>query len=322
LSARQADHDKVFNQRFGKAIQENLMNKWWWLLLIISCWMAAGAAMVGLRQGRVNNSAPPPGRTDRIVSLAPNITEILFALGLGDEVAGVTLDSDYPPQAAAKPKVGTFWQPDIEAVVAARPSLVFTLGFQQQRTLAERLRRIGYNSLTVNIEKVSKLFEAIERIGSATGRKQQAEELISHIRTKLQHLEALISNKPKVRVLWVVQREPLRVAGRDTFVNEMIEMAGGENAIGPTVHKYPPIGSEQVIACNPEVIIEPAMGREDIKSQRKMALQYWNKFQHLSAVKNRRIYVIDGDTVSRLGPRLYEGTETIARCLRPDLFEN
>jgi iron complex transport system substrate-binding protein len=298
------------------------MNKWWWLLLVVSCWMAAGAGMAGLRQGRINSSTLPPEQADRIISLAPNITEILFAIGLGDEIAGVTLDSDYPPQAAAKPKVGTFWQPDIEAVVAARPSLVISLGFQQQRNLAGRLRRIGYNCLTVNIEKVDELFDAIERIGSAAGRQLQAKELISRIRTKLQHLEALVSAGPKVRALWVVQREPLRVAGRDTFVNEMIEMAGGENAIGPTVNKYPPIGSEQVIACNPEVIIEPAMGREDIESQRKTALQYWSRFQHLSAVKNRRIYVIDSDTVSRLGPRLYEGTEAIARCLRPDLFEN
>jgi iron complex transport system substrate-binding protein len=297
------------------------MNKWWWLLLIVSCWMVAGVGVAGLRQGRVNSSAAPSGRAGRIVSLAPNITEILFAIGLGDEITAVTLDSDYPPVASAKPKVGTFWQPDIEAVVAARPSLIITLGFQQQRNLAERLRRIGYNCLTVNIEKISELFDAIEVIGSTAGRQQQAEELISRTKTKLQHLEALICDKPKVRVLWVVQREPLRVAGRDTFVNQMIEMAGGENAIGPTVNKYPPIGSEQVVACNPEVIIEPAMGLEDIESQRKTALQYWSRFQNLSAVKNHRIYVIDGDTVSRLGPRLYEGTEAIARCLRPDLFE-
>ena len=84
--------------------------------------------MFGSRQGRDSNGAPLPDRIDRIVSLAPNITEILFAIGLGDEIAGVTLDSDYPPDAAEKPKVGTFWQPDIEAVVAARPDLVITLG--------------------------------------------------------------------------------------------------------------------------------------------------------------------------------------------------
>jgi len=298
------------------------MNKWWWLLLIILCWMAAGTAMFGSRRGRDSSSPPLPDRVDRIVSLAPNVTEILFAIGLGDEIAGVTLDSDYPPAAAEKPKVGTFWQPDIEAVVAARPDLVITLGFEQQKNLAERLRRIGYNSLTVNIEKVSDLFDAVEKIGKATNRQRQANDLISSIRTKLQGLSTLVGAEPKVRVLWVVQKEPLRVAGRDTFINEMIELAGGENAIGLTVHKYPPIGSEQVIACNADVIIESAMARDDIESQRDRALRHWSKFKYLPAVANHRVYVINGDTVSRLGPRLYEGTETIARCLRPHLFEN
>jgi iron complex transport system substrate-binding protein len=284
--------------------------------------MAVGVAMFGPWQGQDNSMSPLPDRIERIVSLAPNITEILFEIWLGDEIVGVTLDSDYPPAAAEKPKVGTFWQPDIEAVVAAGPDLVITLGFEQQKNLAERLRRIGYNSLTVNIEKVGDLFAVIETIGAATGRQQQADELISCIRTKLQQLAILVSAEDKVRVLWVVQREPLRVVGRDTFINEMIELAGGENAIGPTVHKYPPIGSEQVIACNADVIIESAMAREDIENQKDMALRHWSKFKHLPAVANRRVYVIHGDTVSRLGPRLYEGTETIARYLRPHLFEN
>jgi iron complex transport system substrate-binding protein len=284
--------------------------------------MAVGVAMYGPRQDQNSSVAPLQNQNGRIVSLAPNLTEILFAIGLGDEIVGVTLDSDYPPDASEKPKVGTFWQPNIEAVVAARPSLVVTLGFEQQKNLAERLKRIGYNNLTVNIEKVSDLFDAIEKIGTATNRQLQANELISRIKSKLQGLATLVGAEAKVRVLWVVQREPLRVAGRDTFVNEMIELAGGENAIGPTVHKYPPIGSEQVISCNADVIIESAMGREDIENQRDRALQHWSKFKYLPAVASRRVYVIRGDTVSRLGPRLYEGTETIARCLRPDLFEN
>jgi iron complex transport system substrate-binding protein len=174
----------------------------------------------------------------------------------------------------------------------------------------------------VNVEKVGDLFAAIGRIGATTRRQHQANELIIRTKTKLQQLTTLVSTEPKVRVLWVVQREPLRVAGRDTFINEMIELAGGENAIGMTVHKYPPIGSEQVIACNADVIIEPAMGRENIEVQRDRALQHWSTFKYIPAVANDRVYVIDGDTVSRLGPRLYEGTETIARCLRPHLFEN
>ena len=215
------------------------MNKWWWLLLIILGWMAAGFAIFGFQQGRSRNDTPLPTQAERIISMAPNLTEILFALGLDDEIVGVTLDSDYPPAAGKKRKVGTFWQPNIEAVIAAKPDLVITLGFDQQRELAERLKRIGYNSLVLNIKKVSELFEAIETIGAAIGKRSEANELVYDITAKLDKLSALVSTNDKARVLWVVQREPLRVAGRDTFVNELIELAGGENAIQPTMHKYP-----------------------------------------------------------------------------------
>jgi iron complex transport system substrate-binding protein len=297
------------------------MNKWCWLFLIVLCWMGAGFAIFGSQEKQ--NSSPDlsgPGQANRIVSMAPNLTEILFALGLEDKIVGVTLHCNYPPAAAKKTKIGTFWQPNIEAVIAAKPTLVITLGEQQQRSFAERLRRIGYNCLTVNIEEVSEFFEAVDRIGTATGKQYEANQLVSGIQEKLNRIAALVGKKDKVRVLWVVQREPLRVAGRDTFVSEMIELACGENAIGPTVYKYPPISGEQVIASGAEVIIEPSMTPEDLASQQEKAIQYWNRFENVPAVRNGRIYVISGDVVSRLGPRLYEGVETIARCLRPELF--
>ncbi len=299
------------------------MNKWIVLSLIILCWIVTGLAIFGLKKEQKPNNTPPPTQADRIVSMAPNLTEILFALGLDDKIVGVTLDSDYPPAATKKPKTGTFWQPNIEAVIAAKPNLVITLGFTQQKNLAERLKRIGKTSLTLDIEeKVSELFEAIRIIGTATCKQTEANELISDIKLKLGKLSALVGSNNKIKVLWVIQREPLRAAGRDTFINEMIELAGGENAIGPTMHKYPPIGAEQVIACNPDVIIEAAMSQKDLVRQQAGANEYWNRFKNIHAVKNKRIYVVDGDIVCRLGPRLYEGTEAIAKCLRPELFTN
>ncbi|MHC4725941.1 MAG: ABC transporter substrate-binding protein [Planctomycetota bacterium] len=298
------------------------MNKWWWLLLIITCWTAAGFAIFDLRNAQENSNAPLSTSADRIVSLAPNLTEILFELGLEKEIVRVTLNSDYPPAAAKKPKAGSFWHPNIEAIIAARPDLIVTLGFEQQKNLAERLKRINYNCLTVNIEKVNDLFEAIETIGAATGKQYEANELVINIRNKLDKLSALVSTEAKVKVLWVVQREPLRVAGRDTFINEMLERAGGENAIGSTLPKYPPIGAEQVIVCGADVIIEPPMQQKDLVIQHNQALLYWSKFENVPAVANKRIYIIQGDMVSRLSPRLYEGIETIARCLRPELFKN
>jgi iron complex transport system substrate-binding protein len=298
------------------------MNKWHWLLLALSCWMAAGYAICGSWRDHKGADTPLPHQADRIVSMAPNLTEILFALGLDEEIVGVTLFSDYPAAAREKNRVGTFWQPNIEAVVAARPSIVITLGIPGQKNLAERLKRIGYYSLTVNIETVDELFDAIVQIGTVTGKQHQADEVVNGIRQKLNVLSDLVETTEKVRVLWILQREPLRVAGRDTFVNEMIEMAGGENAMGPTVYQYPPVGAEQVIACRPDVIIEPAMDQGDLSAQKDSALKYWSKFRNVPAVANARVFVISGDAVSRLGPRLYEGTETIARCLKPHLFEN
>jgi iron complex transport system substrate-binding protein len=298
------------------------MNKWWRLLLIITCWTAAGIAISNMREAQDRSDRPLSTKAERIVSSAPNLTEILFALGLEKEIVLVTLDSDYPPAAAKKAKAGTFWQPNIEAIIAAKPDLIVTLGFEQQKNLAERLKRIKYKCLTVNIQKVKDLFEAIETIGTATGKQQKANELVANIRKNLDKLSALIGMGAKVRVLWIVQREPLRVAGQDTFINEMIELSGGENAISSTIYKYPPIGAEQVIACGADVIIEPLMQQKDLTAQQNKAMQYWSKFENLPAVANKRIYIIQGDMVSRLSPRLYEGIESIARCLRPELFEN
>jgi iron complex transport system substrate-binding protein len=252
--------------------------------------------------------------------MAPNLTEILFALGLEPSIVGVTQDSDYPPAASDKPRVGTYWHPKIEAVIATRPDLVVTLAFEQQRDLARRLRRLGYASLVADVETIAGLFSTILAIGEATGTDRQAAALSADMRKEIDRLKTATAGGPRVKVLWVVQREPLRVAGRDTFINEMIELAGGENAVGPTLHIYPAIGAEQVIAARPEVIIEPVMLPGALDQQHRQALAYWGRFATVPAVAAGRIYVIDGDVVSRLSPRLLTGIRTIARCLRPDLF--
>jgi iron complex transport system substrate-binding protein len=295
------------------------MSKWWLLSAATGLWMAVGYAMVrspavdGPRTGHSHSPA-------RIVSMAPSLTETLFALGLEPNVVGVTQDSDYPPAARDKPRVGTFWQPNIEAVIATRPDLVVTQTFEQQRDLARRLGRMGYNSLMVDVETIDELFDSILVLGQATGTSARAGKLCADMRAEIGRLAAATARARRVKVLWVVQREPLRVAGRATFINEMIELAGGENAIGPTLHIYPAVGAEQVIAARPEVIIEPAMMPGALEQQRHQALAYWSRFTNVPAVATGRIYVIEGDLVSRLSPRLPAGIETIARCLHPDLF--
>ena len=298
-----------------------------WILLIIAvaflfCFFGLYWRTESQRTLQLARTLRTKNSPERIVSLAPNLTEILFALGLEGKIVGVTLHCDYPLAAAAKPKVGTFWQPNIEAVIAVKPDLIVSPGSGQQRSFTERLERAGLNCLTVNTATISELFETIGGIGMATGKQDEANQLVSDMQKKLIELAALAGKQDKVKVLLVVQREPLRVAGRETFVNEIIEFAGGENAIGQTIYKYHPIGAEKVIASGPDVIIEPSMTKEDVSSQQESAIRYWNKFENLPAVINHRIYVINGDIVSRLGPRLCEGVETIAKYLHPELFRD
>ena len=119
----------------------------------------------------------------------------------------------------------------------------------------------------------------------------------------------------------MVQTEPLRIGGRDTFLNELIEIAGGENAVGFTLQKYPQIGTEQLLSCNADVIIQSAMSSENIEAQQKTAELFWAKKNSLPAVKNKNIFVVNADLVQRLGPRLPHGIEIIAACLHPEILE-
>ena len=252
----------------------------------------------------------------RIVSLSPNLTEIVFSLGLGDKVVGISSDSDWPAEANSKPKVGTFWQPNIEVIIAAKPDLVVCETFLQQNEAAQALKRAGLNVLALRVESVDELFAAIRSIGRAAGCTEKAEQLAAGIKQQLGQIREASSLLKKVKVLWVIQTEPVRVAGVNTFVNEIIELAGGQNAIAPTGDQYPSISTEEIIGCGAEVIIQSAMGTQDLAKQQESAEKFWSRFTNLPAVKNKRIYVINPDTVLRLGPRVGEGAQAVAQCLR------
>ena len=288
-------------------------------LIILCCVIAVTAVLTSLKnKNHVPLSSNKPAR---IVSLAPDITEILFALGLDEKIVAVSSDSDYPPETAKKDKVGTFWQPNTEAVIASKPDLVIAQWFEQQKAVADSLNRLGYPVLILKMEKIDELFTFIQKIGDAAGSPQAAVKLLDNIHNQLNALQSKCKSAEKVKVLWVVQNEPLRIAGRNTFINEMIELAGGENAIGPAIQQYPHIGTEQLLAGGADVIIQSAMKTDNIEKEQRAAENFWGRWPGLPAVKNKRIYVVNGDPILRLGPRLPQGAEIIARCLHPDIFK-
>jgi iron complex transport system substrate-binding protein len=251
----------------------------------------------------------------RIISLAPNLTEILFALGLDKEIVGVTKDSNFPPQAKEKKVVGTFWQPDIEAMLALRPTLMVNLRIDQQAAVVSCMEAAGCRVLTLQIETIDQLYQAMTEIGQAVGKKSDAEAMVKRLKDKQAEITARYAGRPKPKVLWVVQREPLCVAGTSTFINNLIEIAGGVNAIEPTLNQYPRISEEKVLLSSPDIIIEPVMDPDQTTTQHTTARAFYKRFSSIPAVQNGRIYVIDGDMVSRLGPRLDTAAELVAQCL-------
>lgn len=290
------------------------MKKWYLLLSFLFIWLLLGLIIFHQPPESIADQ-PSPDIATRIVSMSPDLTEILFSLALDEQVVGVTSDSDYPPAALTKPNVGSFWQPNVEAIIAAAPNLIVIPDIARQTNLAHRLQRMGSRVLTIRLESIADLYEAIAKIGAATDRQPHAELLVSEIHARLENFKIAASYRDKPRVLWVVQRTPLRVAGRDTFINELLEIAGAQNAVSDAPFKYPPLGAEQIYAGAPDVIIESAMGRTELEKVQQDAFKYWSRYENIPAVKNRRIYVIKDDTISRLGPRIVEGVEAIAACL-------
>jgi iron complex transport system substrate-binding protein len=276
-----------------------------WILIIAA--IAVIFAAFGCREKRVPETATPV----RIITISPNITEIAFALGLGEKIIAVSSE---------KIKVGSFWQPDIEAVIAAKPDLVITEKYENQKAIADNLERLGYKVLNLKMETIADLFTAIQKVGDAAGCRQRSEIVAKDIQKQINNIKAKSASMSKVKVLWVIQPDPLRVAGRNTFINGMIEIAGGENAIGATIQPYPPISGEELSGCGAEVIIQSAMGTAGISEQKKTAELFWSKFSNLPAVINNKVFVINADTVLRLGPRLPEGIEAVALLLHPEEF--
>jgi iron complex transport system substrate-binding protein len=289
-----------------------------WLLLVIAVILLAIIQLPLMY--RYVDKYDSQQRPQRIVSLSPNLTEIVFALGLGDRVVGVSNNCDWPADAKHKPKMGTFWQPNTEAIIAAKPDLVVCESFLQHKEVAETLKRAGLNVVSLRAESIDELYNAIIQIGSAAGCSDKAEPLAAKIKSELDQIRTKASPAKKVKVLWAVQTEPMRVVGVKTFVNEIIDLAGGQNVIAPTGDQYPSVGTETILTSGAEVIIQSAMGTEDIARQQETAEKFWNRFANLPAVKDKKVYVLEADTVLRLGPRLPDGVMAVAKLLHPELF--
>lgn len=256
---------------------------------------------------------------ERIVSHVPSITEILFALGLGDKVAGVSDLCDYPEEAKSKPSVGNYFNPSIERIVALNPDLVLTDGHSEG---IKQLDSLGIAFLVIDPKDFDGIFRNIELIGKATGAEARARKLVDQMKADVARITNRVKGAQKVKAFYVIDATDLNnpwTAGPGSFVDSLINMAGGENVAAKAVAPWAQFSIEQLVNADPEVIILPA--KHGTAFTATEVLQGHPAWRQITAVKQGRIYTIDGDLVDRYGPRIVPGLEEIAKILHPELFE-
>ncbi len=268
------------------------------LFLIIFCLFLSGKSF----------SAPP----QRIVSLAPSITEILYAIGIDERIVAVTNFCDYPPQAKDKPKIGGMSNPSLEAVISAKPDIVVMTTDGNPKEFEDRLKQLGIKTYVFKARQFAELPQGIRELGITLGAKEKAYKLAEEIETALHQL-SVTSHQPPVRkkALFIVWPEPLMVAGPGTAIDDALQLLGWENIASDTGIKYPKYSVEEVILRSPDVILIGKSMGVDTKENSKGLLK---KLDMLEAVKKGRVYYT-GDTLYRLGPRIIEGIEEMAGYL-------
>lgn len=254
------------------------------------------------------------GTPERIISLAPSNTEILFALGLGDKVVGVTDWCDYPPEALDKEKVGAYDTPDIEKIVALTPDLIL-VAHGTTMDVINNLVGLGLTVFGIETTDLDDLLNDIRKIGKITDKEVEAAALTSEMESRIQAVTDQTEElEERPGVFYIVWHDPLWTAGAETFIHELIEKAGGVNICG-NLTGYPMISIEEVIAYDPEVIITSSWPGVYEWAMNETALNV------TYARQNDRVYMCDDNLVQRPGPRLVEGLEWFAHFIHPEIFE-
>jgi iron complex transport system substrate-binding protein len=264
------------------------------------------------------------GPPQRIVSTAPSATEMLYALGLGDRVVGVTSYCHYPPEAAKKPKIGDYLHPNLEVIVGLRPDLVVSEVSGVRHP--ERLGSLHLNVVEIDDANLAGIYESIRRIGRAAGVPARSDALRARMRADLDAIRARVAPFPRRRVLFLVGRTPGRIedliaAGGASHLNELIEIAGGENIFAASVAAYGKLPLEELLARNPEVIVDMGEMSETVgvtEEQKRAVVALWNRYPALAAVHERRVYAVASDIFVVPGPRVVDAARALARMFHPE----
>jgi iron complex transport system substrate-binding protein len=279
--------------------------------------VAASIGEARLIRDQLGREVLVPDNPERVVSLAPSITEIVFALGEGHRLKGVTQHCDFPPEAGYLPKIGSYVHPDLEKIVALKPDLCLGTRDGNPREVAGKLEALKIPVYAVNPKDLETVMDTLVEIGRLLQAEQRAQTLAREMRARIEEVRLRVAKTAeRPAVFFQIGIVPIVSVGTPTFIHELITTAGGRNlAAGST--PYPRFSREQVLALEPEVIIITSMTRgQDFEPVR----DEWNQWGSLPAARNRRIHIVESNLFDRPSPRLVEGLEPLARLIHPELW--
>lgn len=274
--------------------------------------------------GLAGLTARPDGaQSIRIVSLVPALTEMLFAIGAGPQVVGVSSYDDFPAEVKSLPKVGALLDPDMERILTLRPTLVITYG--SQTDVQQQLERTNVRTFSYRHSGLSGVFRTIHDLGEAVGRTKDAERLTRDLQGQLDAIKARVAGRPSVRTLLVFERDPgsLRgvfVSGGIGFLHDMLVTSGGTNVFADVPRESVQPSVETILARAPDVILEirpTGVAPADIPRERRA----WDSLKSIPAVRNGRVQILTGEYLVVPGPRVARATEAMARALHPEAFK-
>ncbi len=257
-----------------------------------------------------------PQEVNHVVSLAPNLTEIVFALGDGEHLAGDTDYCDYPPEALRKPHVGGTVNPNLEEIAALMPDVILATSINRRETV-NALGRVGLPVFITDPHSVDEMIATVEHIGSALAIDKSAAALAASLRSRLADLDRRLAGSAPRRVLFVVWTDPLISVGRDTFIADALRRAGGRSVVD-TAAEWPHVSLEEIVRLQPEVLVFASAHAGD--TQRDIdALRTRPGWKNLEAVEHGNIAVVS-DAINRPAPRMVDAIEHLAHVLHPEAF--
>ncbi len=257
----------------------------------------------------------------RIISISPSATEIIYALNLSDRLVGRTDYCDYPPQVIDKPSVGGFSNPSIEQIIALAPDLVLGASIHEDQVIPQ-LEEKGIKVLVLEPKTIDQVLQAFTLVGDITGAKEAAKELVDNMQQRVNIIDDKVNKltaSQKPGVFYVVWHDPLMVAGKETLLNDLITRAGGTN-LTTTSGYYTTISLESVIQADPKILIA-GTGHGDDSEQTYQFIMQEPRLQSTTARKNGALYRIDGNLSSRYGPRVFDALEEFFHFIHPELFK-